>query len=100
MDDDDVEVKKSPLCREYSAHGHAFTIEIYEGDPGQWILEVIDPLNTSHVWDDQFDSDQVALEQAIDDIDYGDIEGFGRKAAKVINLSAAIRRAVDENGTA
>jgi hypothetical protein len=96
--DDDVDVKMSPLCREYSAHGHCFTIEIYEGDPDRWILEIIDPINTSHVWDDQFDSDEAALKQAIEDIDRGEIEGFGSKAAKVMNLSAAIKRAIDEDG--
>jgi hypothetical protein len=100
MDDDDFELKMSPLCREYSAHGYSFAIEIYEGDPGRWILEVVDPINTSHIWDDQFDSDEVALQQAIDDIDDGDIEGFGPQPANVINLRAAIRRAIDENGAA
>ena len=98
MDHHDDEVRMSPLCREYSAHGHSFMIEIYEGDPGGWILEVIDPINTSHVWNDQFDSDEAALKQAIDDIDQGEIEGFGPKAEKIINLSAAIKRAIDENG--
>ena len=92
--DDDFEVKMSPLCREYSAHGYTFTVEIYEGDPDRWILEIIDPDNTSHVWDEQFDNDEAALKQAIADIEAGEIEGFERDRGKVIDLKASIRRAI------
>lgn len=100
MDDEGFELNMSLLCREYSAPGHSFMVEIYEGDPGSRILEVIDPANTSHIWNDPFDSDEAALKQAIDDIDEGEIEGFGPKAEKVVSLSAAIRRAIDDNGGA
>jgi hypothetical protein len=90
----------SPFCREYSAHGHTFSIEIYEGDPGRWILEIVDPDNSSHVWDEQFDNDEAALKQAISDIEAGEIDGFGCESEKVIDLGAAIRRAIYDDGAA
>ena len=96
--DDDSELKMSPLCRDYLAHGFTFRIEIYEGDPGRWILEILDPDNTSHIWDDQFDSDEEALTRAISDIDKGEIEGFPSKTAKVIDLGAAVRKALYDDG--
>lgn len=98
--DDDFEVKMSPLCREYAAHGHLFSIEIYEGDTGRWIVEIVDPDNTSHIGDEEFDDDEVALRQAISDIEAGEIEGFGRESEKVIDLGAAIRKAIYDNGAA
>lgn len=93
-------MKMSPMCREYSAHGHTFSIEIYQGDAGRWLLEVVDPVNTSHVWNEQFDSDEAALMEAIAEIDRGEIEGFGSDDAEIIDLSAAIRRALREGGAA
>jgi len=38
-------------------------VDIYEGDPGRWILEVVDEFNNSTVWDDQFESDKEAFEE-------------------------------------
>jgi hypothetical protein len=45
--------------------GHKLQIEIYrlEHEP-QWSLEVVNEDGTSHVWDDLFDTDQSALDQA------------------------------------
>ena len=40
-------------------------IEIYEGDSGKWILEVVDKYGNSTVWDEQFSSDQAALDEAM-----------------------------------
>ena len=46
--------------------GEPFQIDIYrlEGDP-QWSLEVVDRDGTAHVWDDLFDDDKVAQDEAI-----------------------------------
>jgi hypothetical protein len=38
-------------------------VDIYEGDPGKWLLEVVDEFNNSTVWDDQFETDKEALEE-------------------------------------
>lgn len=50
--------------------GVRFNIEIYrlETDTA-WTLEVVDPENTSHVWDDQFASDKDARDAAIEAIE-------------------------------
>lgn len=59
-------IVNSRLSRSVRVDGIDFRIQIYrlEGD-AQWVLEVVDKDGTSTVWDDQFDSDQVALEEAL-----------------------------------
>lgn len=53
----------SPLCQSLSVEGHTFQVEIYRGGSSKWILEVVDSLGTSTVWDDQFETDQLAFEE-------------------------------------
>jgi hypothetical protein len=55
------EVRISPLCRNITRSGHKIRVEIYEGDPGKWILEVVDRFHNSTIWDEQFDTDAKAL---------------------------------------
>ena len=60
----DPSAERSPLCQSLTKDGHTVKIEIYQGDdPGKWILEVVDQFWNSTVWDDQFDSDQQALDE-------------------------------------
>jgi len=56
----------SGLSQPITVEGHELQIEIYslEGEP-KWSLEVIDEDATSSVWDDLFDSDQEALDEAL-----------------------------------
>ncbi|MCA1773170.1 MAG: hypothetical protein LC677_11400 [Halomonas sp.] len=61
--EDDFEVEMSPLCQKLTADGKTVEVEIYRGDAGGWILEVVDEFGTSTVWDDEFDTDVVALEE-------------------------------------
>ena len=61
--DDDFEVVMSSLCQKLTADGKTVEIEIYRGDAGGWILEVVDEFGTSTVWDDEFDTDVAALEE-------------------------------------
>ncbi len=56
--------KSSPLSQNLDYDGESVKVEIYEGDPGLWILEVEDRFGNSTVWDDQFLSDQAALDEA------------------------------------
>ncbi len=55
--------KMSPLCQSLTRDGHTVQIEIFQGDSGKWILEVVDQVGNSTVWDDQFDTDQQALDE-------------------------------------
>ena len=64
MSSNDPYPAMSPLCQSLTRDGHTVQIEIYQGDdPGKWILEVVDEFGNSTVWDDQFDSDQQALDE-------------------------------------
>jgi hypothetical protein len=62
MVDDDPEIERSPLSREFSLDGVTVNVEIYRlkgGDEG-WSLEVVDHKWASTVWDDLFATDQEA----------------------------------------
>ena len=63
MDDNDFEIEMSPLCQPLSADGKTVDVEIYRGDNGGWLLEVVDEYNNSTCWDDEFDTDAEALEE-------------------------------------
>ena len=55
--EDDFEVEMSALSQELTAEG------IYRGDTGGWILEVIDESGVSTVWEDEFDTEEAALDE-------------------------------------
>tara|TARA_R110000796_G_scaffold208755_1_gene325000 strand:+ start:6260 stop:6628 length:369 start_codon:yes stop_codon:yes gene_type:complete len=61
--EDDFELEMSPLCQKVTADGKTVEVEIYRGDKGGWLLEVVDEFGTSTVWDDEFDTDRAALEE-------------------------------------
>lgn len=62
--EDDFEIEMSTLCQELTADGKTVKVDIYRGDTGGWILEVVDEFGNSTVWDDKFDTDAAALEKA------------------------------------
>lgn len=66
--DDEFEVKYSPLSCEFEHDEKLFEIAIYEGDEGQWLLEVVGSCGTSCIWNEQYKSDQDALNEAIETI--------------------------------
>ncbi len=55
------EINSSPLSQRLHSNGKSVEVEIYEGDPNKWILEVVDQYGNSTIWNDQFSSDQAAL---------------------------------------
>ena len=71
---EDVEIIHSPLEQNYSADGHSVRIQIYRCVDSQWSLEVVDERGTSTVWDDLFETDKEALEEAFMAIE---AEGIG-----------------------
>ena len=73
---DDV-IEHSPLERDVTRDGATVHVCIYRGrsDPG-WLLEIEDELGGSTVWDDPFDSDQAALDEALQTIDEDGIRSF------------------------
>ncbi|MDP2761166.1 MAG: hypothetical protein Q8O64_12335 [Sideroxyarcus sp.] len=55
----------SPLVQSLTRDGKTVQIDIYEGSEGGWLLEVIDEHGNSNVWDDPFQSDRDALDEAL-----------------------------------
>lgn len=62
--EDDFEIEMSPLCQDLTDSGKSVRVDIYRGDTGGWILEVVDEFGNSTVWDDEFDTDAAALDEA------------------------------------
>lgn len=55
----------SPLSQELSSGNQAVRAEIYKLEGGhRWCLEVVDEYNNSTVWDDTFETDSDALNEA------------------------------------
>jgi len=83
---EDIDIIHSPLEQTYSAGGHSVDIHIYRCSDTQWSLEVVDERGTSTVWDDQFKTDKLALEEAFMAIE---TEGIGSFIAKAHNEAKA-----------
>jgi hypothetical protein len=59
------EIVTSPLSRPVTSGTDTVRVHIYQGDPGKWLLEVEDKFGNSTVWNDQFDTDQQALDEVM-----------------------------------
>ncbi|MBX3422710.1 MAG: hypothetical protein KF752_14240 [Pirellulaceae bacterium] len=57
------ELIMSPLCQTLKVEGHTLQIDIYRGGTSKWILEVVDSGGTSTVWDEEFETDELAFEE-------------------------------------
>lgn len=66
----------SALCRPIASGADTVQVHIYQGDPGKWLLEVEDKFGNSTVWDDQFDTDQLALDEVMKTISEEGIESL------------------------
>ena len=64
MQDDHDEIEMSPLCQPLSADGKTVEVKIYRSEDSGWLLEVVDEYHNSTCWDDEFDTDAEALEEA------------------------------------
>ncbi|WP_089958705.1 UPF0149 family protein [Limnohabitans sp. 2KL-3] len=71
---EDIDIIHSPLTQTYSADGHSLRVLIYRLPDTQWSLEVVDEQGTSTVWDDLFETDNQALQEALMAIE---TEGIG-----------------------
>ena len=74
--DREPEIRVSPLSKSITRDGKTVEVHIYEGDPGKWILEVVDQYDNSTVWDDQFESDQEAFAFVLETIDEEGIDSL------------------------
>ena len=72
--DDDPVLIYSPLNQTLTRKGVTVEIHIYKGRGSDWILEVVDEGKNSHVWDDQFKTDQQAFDEAMRALDEEPLE--------------------------
>lgn len=69
-EEDEPNIVTSGKSQKIMVDGVRFNIEIYRLETDTfWTLEVVDRENTSHVWDDQFASDNDARNAAIEAIE-------------------------------
>ena len=77
LDQTDDVIEHSPLERDITRDGATVRVSIYRGrEDAGWILEIEDGLGGSTVWDDVFDSDQAALDEALRTIEEDGIHSF------------------------
>jgi uncharacterized protein len=62
MDEED-DLVMSELCGFVTVEGIELDVQIYRGQASGWLLEVLDPENASHVWNEEFETDQLAFEE-------------------------------------
>jgi hypothetical protein len=79
--DENYEIKYSPLCQKVKKDGKTVEIKIYysDEDPPKksgWVLEIEDKYWNSTIYDDLFETDQEALDQALNDIEEEGIDTF------------------------
>ena len=84
-DDDEPDFIESPLSQSVTRNGLEVRVEIYGDSEGRWILEVVDAENTSHVWDEHFETDQLALTEALRALDEKPLEFLSRAADRPLN---------------
>ncbi|GAB2880231.1 hypothetical protein GCM10027180_08110 [Microbulbifer echini] len=58
--------KESELSQIYREGDVSVQIDIFEDDEGGWLLEIVDQHNNSTVWEDTFETEKEALEEALD----------------------------------
>lgn len=83
--DDEPELVESALSQEVTRNGVTVKVEIYGDGDGKWILEIVDQENTSHVWEEHFETDQLALAEALRALDEQPLEFVGRTADRPLN---------------
>ncbi len=60
--------KESPLSQAVERDGRSVQADIYADGKGGWLLEVIDEFGNSSVWDKSFETDEDALNEAMETI--------------------------------
>jgi uncharacterized protein len=75
--EDDYTIIYSPLQQRVTRSAISVDVMIYRGEQDKgWVLEVVDHLGGSTVWDDPFPTDQAALDEALATIKAEDIGSF------------------------
>ncbi len=80
-DGHEPELIESALSQQVTRHGVTVSVHIYGDGNGKWILEIVDGGNTSHVWDDPFETDREALTEALRALDEEPLEFWAQPVA-------------------
>lgn len=82
----DPNIIHSGQSREITVDGHTLKIEIYRLEhESKWSLEVVDEDRNSTVWDDLFDTDKVAIDEALKTIKEEGLSAF-RESGNVVQF--------------
>lgn len=84
-DDDEPYFIESPLSQNVTRNGVTVRVDIYGDSNNRWILEIVDAENTSHVWDEHFETERQALDEALRALDEEPLEFLGRSAEQPLN---------------
>ncbi|RUO40770.1 hypothetical protein CWE22_00760 [Pseudidiomarina aestuarii] len=76
QDNPEQDFEQSPLTQTYTQNDQTVQIDIYKSVEHGWILEIVDQDNNSTLWEDHFESDQAALQEALDALNEEGIEAF------------------------
>ena len=76
MVDYDEGPKMSQLSRTVTHDGKKLQIAIYSNGAGKWLLECIDEENTSTAWEEPFETEQDALDEALNTLKEQGMEYF------------------------
>jgi hypothetical protein len=84
-DNDEPDFIESPLSQRVTRNGVTVQVDIYGDSEKRWILEIVDAENNSHVWDEHFETDQQALDEALRALEEEPLEFLGRTAERPPN---------------
>jgi hypothetical protein len=65
---DENDLIYSPLQRSFGSEGQTVKVQIYRLPHTGWTLEVVDKFNNSTVWDNEFATDQDALNEFLEEV--------------------------------
>ncbi len=68
--------KESSLSQVVERDGRSVKVNIYEDGMGGWLLEIVDEFGNSSVWDQSFETEQDALDEALKTIREEGIESL------------------------
>ena len=84
--DEDYRIIPSPLQQTVTRDGISVDVLIYRGEEDSgWILEVVNHLGGSTVWDDPFPTDQAALDEALSTIETEGIASFAEAQGRTVH---------------
>ncbi len=78
---EEIELIYSPLQRSIVKEGQTIQVKIYKSADSGWFLEVVDEFDNSTCWDDQFLSDQDALDEILKAVEEEGINAFVGRAS-------------------